>query len=511
MPGMLVGPWRVTDGEPHRGQDRVGVTYGVVNTFTGVPAALELINAPPLGFGSYTDRLQQVMRDLQRIAHPGVLAVFDVGTMPDGRPYVVRELLDGVTLDRILAQGELKQDVAIGILVQICDVLVAAHAAGVTHRALQPAHVLAELDRRPPQVKLLDWGIMEVIADEASRSFKLGAIGAGRAAPDPKDDVHALAVMAHQLVKPIPPALEELWVEMLAEHPSLRPSIDEVAYRLAMVANALSPRAAPPRQLQPESFEPESSDAFERSFESETPEPEPFAVHAIPVPVLKPGLLTRWRWPLVTTIAAAALLLAVGLRDRSTVQRMVDETPEVAIAPTTESGEVATPSTGPAPAIAQRAEPKVAVAASSAEPAAQPVPAEPAAAVPPAPAASLPRELATPAPQEPAIAPSAPAAPAVVTTARKPAIVRTPPARKLAAKPRAEADEASADNALLRQYQRVGHQLILLQKQQDPAAEGLWTRFRSIRIQAAMATTSSRQETAAILVDLEDAIARSKK
>ena len=198
-------------------------TYAAVHTVEDRGAALDVFDAQP---GSYTAQLKVVMDDVNRIEHRGALAIYDVGTLPDGRPYVVRELLDGVTLATRLAEGPLPTHEAIEILIDVCDVLIAAHEAGVVHRTLDLHHiVLVEHG-----VKLIDWGL----SDELRKSQLPTDDGWEMpSAPSPAIDTYALGVVLHQALSPMPPRLRGLWLALMAENPAERPSIREIAKRLA--------------------------------------------------------------------------------------------------------------------------------------------------------------------------------------------------------------------------------------------------------------------------------------
>jgi len=466
---MCIGRWRLIDGQAH---DRgIGAIYAVVNAVTGEPAALEIINAPPLAVGSYTDRLRRVMHDLQRFDHPGVLALFDIGTMSDGRPYIVREALDGVTLDHVVAEGELRPEVAVSTLLQICEVLVAAHAAGVTHGALDLAHVLV-LDRplasgdrglasgdheRNPRVKLLDWGITQEIAGEASRSFNLGS---DTKVPDPKDDVHALALLGYELFERIPPGLEVLWMTMLAGDPSVRPTSAQVAAQLAK-ANEVS----------------EEAEWIKAAPAVEAGEYEALS------PIM-PWRRTSWRSVLGIAAGGAAVLLGVLI-----ARAQLGSKSTSAVAPAAPSApwreQVATPAPAPEQVATAPAPGQVATASApeSAEPA--PIVSEPAPIV-----------------SEPAPVVSKPAVAAPQPTARPYRTVRK------AAKPTVD---KSIDRTLMTRYQRVGHDLIVLRRESNSReVSDLWSRFRAIHIDAAMTDRASRQRTSAILVQLQKELEQSK-
>ena len=100
-----------------------------------------------------------------RIKSEHVARVLDVGTLDDGEPYMVMELLEGSDLDRLVREeGLLPLDVALDYVLQACEAVAEAHSLGIVHRDLKPANLF--LVRRPdgaPLVKVLDCGISMVV------------------------------------------------------------------------------------------------------------------------------------------------------------------------------------------------------------------------------------------------------------------------------------------------------------------------------------------------------------
>ena len=101
------------------------------------------IKVLPSEVANHTDRLRRFEQEARAAAalnHPNVIAVFDVG-IEGGFPYVVSELLDGSTLDGLLARGRLSLRRALNFGAQIAHGLSAAHDKGIVHRDLKPANI----------------------------------------------------------------------------------------------------------------------------------------------------------------------------------------------------------------------------------------------------------------------------------------------------------------------------------------------------------------------------------
>ena len=105
-------------------------------------------------------RFEQEARAAAALNHPNVIAVFDVG-IEGGFPYVVSELLDGSTLDGLLARGRLSLRRALNFGAQIAHGLSAAHEKGIVHRDLKPSNIFVTSQDR---IKILDFGLAKLTA-----------------------------------------------------------------------------------------------------------------------------------------------------------------------------------------------------------------------------------------------------------------------------------------------------------------------------------------------------------
>jgi serine/threonine protein kinase len=101
-------------------------------------------------------RFVRESRITARLRHPGVPAVFDVGT-DGGRPYLVMEYVHGLSISELLARRErLPIGWCAAITAQTCTVLAVAHQASLIHRDLKPSNLMLEPDGT---VKVLDFGL----------------------------------------------------------------------------------------------------------------------------------------------------------------------------------------------------------------------------------------------------------------------------------------------------------------------------------------------------------------
>ncbi|MEM9491922.1 MAG: serine/threonine-protein kinase, partial [Myxococcota bacterium] len=108
-------------------------------------------------------RAQREAQALARLSHPNVVSVYDVGTFR-GEVFIALELIDGVTLQEWLGQGERSVTEIVALFVAAGRGLAAAHAAGLVHRDFKPSNVVVGDDDR---ARVLDFGLAR-IDDELS-------------------------------------------------------------------------------------------------------------------------------------------------------------------------------------------------------------------------------------------------------------------------------------------------------------------------------------------------------
>jgi hypothetical protein len=120
----------------------------------------------PRALAQDQDRLRRFEREARaagQLNHPNIMAVHDIGsTEPNGGglPYIVCELLDGVTLRAKLAQGPIPPRKAIQYATQVARGLAAAHAKGIAHRDLKPENLMILAG---DHVKILDFGLAKLL------------------------------------------------------------------------------------------------------------------------------------------------------------------------------------------------------------------------------------------------------------------------------------------------------------------------------------------------------------
>ena len=129
--------------------------------------AIKLIRPEHFGDAEMKARFEREARAVARISHPGVVALFDSGELPDGTAYLVMEKLAGRDLAvEISRYGPGTPRQVADLARQAAAALAAAHAAGVVHRDVKPANLFLVPEGSGFRVKVLDFGLAKSMAWE---------------------------------------------------------------------------------------------------------------------------------------------------------------------------------------------------------------------------------------------------------------------------------------------------------------------------------------------------------
>ncbi len=167
-PGSRVGHYRIVERVAAGG---FGTVFRVEHMVLGRVAALKVLHPALAGSREHVARFEREARAVNVIGHPNIVDVYEFGELPDGRPYFAMELLDGDSLDRILArQGPMAPADVVATLAPVCDALGAAHDAGIVHRDVKASNVVVAGDR----VVLVDFGVAKLVDDPSTHLTRTG-------------------------------------------------------------------------------------------------------------------------------------------------------------------------------------------------------------------------------------------------------------------------------------------------------------------------------------------------
>jgi len=153
--GSTIGPYEILG---WLGSGGMGDVYRARDARLDREVAIKLIAASLAADTNRVRRFEQEARAAGQISHPNILAVYDVG-IHAGAPYIVSELLDGVSLRTRLHDGPLPASKAIDYARQIAEGLAAAHERNIVHRDVKPENLFLTSDGR---IKILDFGVAKL-------------------------------------------------------------------------------------------------------------------------------------------------------------------------------------------------------------------------------------------------------------------------------------------------------------------------------------------------------------
>jgi serine/threonine-protein kinase len=261
----------------------MGEVWRAVDELLDRPVAVKLLRREYTSHAETLSRFAAEARHAASVTHPGIAQVYDYGaTSRRGSPYLVMELVDGPSLDAVLARGPLDAARAMDVIAQAAAGLAAAHQAALVHRDIKPANLLLGRDGT---VKITDFGIAYAAGSAPITQTGVLMGTAAYMAPErtvggpatPASDLYSLGIAGHECLtgtppfvgtamdvafahqhRPLPPLppgvpaeVTALIGELAAKDPAARPaSADEVAARAADLRNALA-SAAPLTSLPP--------------------------------------------------------------------------------------------------------------------------------------------------------------------------------------------------------------------------------------------------------------------
>jgi len=214
VPGqVLAGKYRI---EQILGSGGMGVVVAARHLQMKHRVALKLLQ--PEGPAS-PEAIARLLREAQHatvVQSEHVVRVTDVGALPNGRPYLVMEYLEGTDLGQLLLQrGPLPEGLAVDYLLQALLGVAAAHALGIVHRDLKPTNLfLTERADGTPVIKVLDFGISKLTKPDAALFDLTRTTGALMGSPlymapeqirsaklvDPRADIWSFGVILQQFL-----------------------------------------------------------------------------------------------------------------------------------------------------------------------------------------------------------------------------------------------------------------------------------------------------------------------
>ena len=149
------------DGEIARGG--MGEVYRATDTVLNREVAVKVLQPKYAPDSGTAQRFHDEARITAQLQHPNIPAVHDLGSLPDGRPFLAMKLIKGNTLDDLLKDRKdpsVERGRFVAAFEAICQGVAYAHAHGVIHRDLKPQNVMVG---NFGEVQVMDWGLAKVL------------------------------------------------------------------------------------------------------------------------------------------------------------------------------------------------------------------------------------------------------------------------------------------------------------------------------------------------------------
>ncbi|MFT3695771.1 MAG: serine/threonine-protein kinase [Kofleriaceae bacterium] len=225
--GAQLGAYRI---ETLIGIGGMGRVYKAVQPAIGSRVAIKVLSRECTDRKDLVERFFAEARAINVVAHESIVNVLDLSELPDGRPYIVMEFLDGAPLSNVIETAKASgTPLPIGtvtrLATEVLDALGAAHGKGVIHRDLKPDNIFVTPAGR---AKVLDFGIAKLQPELGGKNTHTGSLlgtppymspeqAAGRAI-DTRADLYAMGIILFECLTLQRPFVADALFDLLKKH-----------------------------------------------------------------------------------------------------------------------------------------------------------------------------------------------------------------------------------------------------------------------------------------------------
>ena len=225
--GQTVGAYRVAK---LMGVGGMGRVYKGVHPSIGSRVAIKVLSRECADKPDLVERFFSEARAVNLIRHESIVNVLDLAQLPDGRPYIIMEYLDGAPLASMVEVGPLPLGSMCRLLGEALEALAAAHAKGIVHRDLKPDNIYVSQSGRP---KILDFGIAKLRPELGGSATQTGSLlgtphymspeqAMGKQV-DLRTDIYAMGVILFECATGRRPFIADSLFDLLRQHVDQQP------------------------------------------------------------------------------------------------------------------------------------------------------------------------------------------------------------------------------------------------------------------------------------------------
>lgn len=212
----------------------MGSVYRVDHLYLGHQFALKCLNKQHANDVSWR-RFQNEAKAASKLDHPNLIKVHEFDLMPDGRPFILMDLVQGKTLSELTkSTGSLSIQHAIDIIIQVAFAIQYAHDQGIVHRDLKPTNIMVippAVEGEKETIKLVDFGIAKLTGMDEFNQQTLTKTGEIFGSPlymspeqctgtlvDHRSDLYSIGCVFYELLTGAPPFIGENALSTMMKH-----------------------------------------------------------------------------------------------------------------------------------------------------------------------------------------------------------------------------------------------------------------------------------------------------
>jgi predicted Ser/Thr protein kinase/GAF domain-containing protein len=230
--------------------------------------AIKVVRAELLANPDARARFRREAQMVARLQHPGIVSVFDYGTLAGGAAFLVMEYVRGRDLRALVTEGPQSPATVARLLAAIAEPVDAAHQLGILHRDLKPENILLP-EAGIVAAKVLDFGVAKAVGDAAEQTggaflTSLTAVGQPVGTPaymapeqlaggtlSERTDIYALGVIGYELLTGALPygrgSFVDIAMRQMQAPPAFeRPDVPDALRTAVVDALSADPSGRPP-------------------------------------------------------------------------------------------------------------------------------------------------------------------------------------------------------------------------------------------------------------------------